>query len=174
MNGDRNMRVARRRIAEEADYAWEAPTRSRVTIGTLYLISYTFHASRTRLERALRNFGLTGIQYTILDILSHRGGLSSADLSRRFFVTPQTMGEMVASLVRRGLIRRVANPKNRRVLQTYLTLEGQRLFRQAAKEVARVEAQVFKSLDAASLRKLRELHFKLNAQIRAQVVRDLD
>ena len=108
-------------------------------IGTLYLISYTFHASRTQLERALRKYNLTGIQFTILDILSHRTGQSSADLSRRFFVTPQTMGEMVTGLERRGLIQRVENPKNRRVLQTYLTSEGQRLHRAAGKDVARVK-----------------------------------
>jgi DNA-binding MarR family transcriptional regulator len=141
-------------------------------IGTLYLISYTFHASRTQLERVLRKYNLTGIQFTILDILSHRTGQSSADLSRRFFVTPQTMGEMVASLEKRDLIERVENPKNRRVLQTYLTAEGQRLHRAAAKDVARVEAQLFKGLDVASLRTLRDLHFRLNAQLRALVGRE--
>jgi DNA-binding MarR family transcriptional regulator len=141
-------------------------------IGTLYLISYTFHASRTQLERVLRKYNLTGIQFTILDILSHRTGQSSADLSRRFFVTPQTMGEMVASLEKRDLIERVENPRNRRVLQTYLTTEGQRLHRAAAKDVARVEAQLFKGLDVASLRTLRDLHFRLNAQLRALVGRE--
>jgi DNA-binding MarR family transcriptional regulator len=141
-------------------------------IGTLYLISYTFHASRTQLERVLRKYNLTGIQFTILDILSHRTGQSSADLSRRFFVTPQTMGEMVASLEKRDLIERVENPRNRRVLQTYLTAEGQRLHRAAAKDVARVEAQLFKGLDVASLRTLRDLHFRLNAQLRTLVGRE--
>jgi DNA-binding MarR family transcriptional regulator len=141
-------------------------------IGTLYLISYTFHASRTQLERVLRKYNLTGIQFTILDILSHRTGQSSADLSRRFFVTPQTMGEMVASLEKRDLIERVENPRNRRVLQTYLTAEGQRLHRTAAKDVARIEAQLFKGLDVASLRTLRDLHFRLNAQLRTLVGRE--
>jgi DNA-binding MarR family transcriptional regulator len=163
------MRAEKRRIAEAIDDAWEAPTSSRRTIGTLYLISYTFHATRTRLERALRKYGLTGIQYTILDILSHRAGQSSAQLSRRFFVTPQTMGEMVAGLERRGLIRRVANPKNRRVLQTYLTLEGEKLSRAAGKDVARVEAQILKGVDAASVRKLREIMFRVSARIRADI-----
>ncbi|MBL8552500.1 MAG: MarR family transcriptional regulator [Hyphomonadaceae bacterium] len=160
---------AKKRPIEEIDEAWETPTRSRRSIGTLYLISYAFHASRTRLEKALRKYGLTGIQYTILDILSHQAGQSSAQLSRRFIVTPQTMGEMVAGLERRGVIKRVANPKNRRVLQTFLTAEGERLLRQAAKDVARIEAQMFKDLDAASLRRLREILFRLNAQMRAQI-----
>jgi DNA-binding MarR family transcriptional regulator len=82
------------------------------------------------------------------------------------------MGEMVASLEKRDLIERVENPKNRRVLQTYLTAEGQRLHRAAAKDVARVEAQLFKGLDVASLRTLRDLHFRLNAQLRALVGRE--
>ena len=33
-----------------------------------------------------------------------QAGLSSADLSRRFFVTPQTMNQIVAGMARRGLI----------------------------------------------------------------------
>ena len=160
----------KKRAAEEADESWETPTRSRRSIGTLYLISYAFHASRTRLEKALRKYGLTGIQYTILDILSHQTGQSSAQLSRRFIVTPQTMGEMVAGLERRGLIKRVANPKNRRVLQTFLTADGERQLRQAVKDVARVETQVFKDMDAVSLRRLREILFRLNAHMRAQIV----
>jgi DNA-binding MarR family transcriptional regulator len=157
------------KVQESVPHPAEEHAVSRAMISTLYLISYSFHASRTQLDRTLRKYNLTDVQFTILDILSHRTGQSSADLSRRFFVTPQTMGEMVTTLERRGLIERVANPTNRRILQTYLTAEGQRLHRAAAKDVARVETQLFKGLDAASLRTLRNLHFKLNAQLR-QVV----
>ncbi|MBL8549562.1 MAG: MarR family transcriptional regulator [Hyphomonadaceae bacterium] len=167
------MSAVKKRMADEADYAWEMLARSRRSVGTLYLISYAFHASRARLEKALRKFSLTGIQYTILDILSYQEGQSSAQLSRRFIVTPATMGEIVSGLERRGLVKRVADPKRRRVLQTFLTTKGQRVLRDASKDVARIGKQSFRGLDATTLTTLREILFRLNAQMRAQILLDL-
>jgi DNA-binding MarR family transcriptional regulator len=139
----------------------------RASIGTLYLISRTFHAARMHLEKTLRSFGVTGIQFTILDMLSRRRGLSAAELARNFFVSPQTMGEIVGGPDRRGLVERVESPENRRVLQIELSAAGRALLRHAEKQVARAEAEFLDGLDARSVANLRQLHFRLNAQLRA-------
>src|SRR5258707_15611811 len=64
-----------------------------------YLVRQAQLATYQRLDQALRGFGLTPAQYTILAILS-RGGesLSSAALARRLGVTPQSANEIVATL----------------------------------------------------------------------------
>ena len=80
----------------------------------MYLLNQANQAVRSRLEQDLRAIGLTGIQYTVLTIVAARDGISSAELSRRFFVTPQTMNEIVAGLERRGLLARVESPQSRR------------------------------------------------------------
>jgi len=92
---------------------------------TAYLLNQTSQAIRLRIEQALRDLSVTGIQYTVLSILDARPGQSSADLSRQFFVTPQTMNEIIVGLERRGLIARVEDPANRRILRMNLSEQGQ-------------------------------------------------
>ena len=59
--------------------------------GTLYLVHVLTHATRTRLDDALRHLELSAFQYTILSVLARNDNLSSSRLSRRFHVTPQAM-----------------------------------------------------------------------------------
>jgi DNA-binding MarR family transcriptional regulator len=85
-----------------------------------------------RLERALRKEigrlvgprGLSVAQYTTLSILRSRSGLSNAQLARRLWVTPQSMNEVISALERAGLIERVPDAANRRILRTALTPNG--------------------------------------------------
>ena len=54
------------------------------------------------------------MQYMLLS-LSRRGGeMSSADLARRFAITPQSMNEKIATLQRKRLIVRHVSSENRR------------------------------------------------------------
>ncbi len=99
----------------------------RVRPSTIYLLHQTSQALRSRLEHALRSLGVTGIQYTILALVERHAGLSSADLSRRFFVTPQTMNQIVAGMTQRGLLTRAASGANKRILEMTLTDEGRAL-----------------------------------------------
>ena len=79
-----------------------------------YLVRQAQLATYQRLDRALRGFGLTPAQYTVLAILSRRGeSLSSAALSRRLGVSPQSANEIVASLNALGLVRRTEGAENR-------------------------------------------------------------
>jgi len=65
---------------------------------------------------ALRGLGITTPQYAALTFLDESPGLSSAQLARRAFVTPQTMNRMVANLEAAGLIARGPHPELGRVL----------------------------------------------------------
>jgi DNA-binding MarR family transcriptional regulator len=53
------------------------------------------------------------------------------------------------------------------VLQIELSAAGRALLRHAEKQVARAEAEFLDGLDARSVANLRQLHFRLNAQLRA-------
>jgi DNA-binding MarR family transcriptional regulator len=133
---------------------------------TVYLVTQVHHALRMRIEAALRPHNLTLVQYMILDLLAHRHGLSSADLSRRFFVTPQTMGEMIASLERRDLIVRAKDPANRRVLRVELTPDGTRLLAECAGEIDAIEAATASELEGKDLDALRAILGTLLARLR--------
>src|ERR687894_847430 len=86
-----------------------------------YLIKRLEMAERARMEEVLRPLGITLHQYTALSILERREGLSSAQLARRHFVTPQAMHQLVASMERDGLIERRSDDDNRRILRAWLT-----------------------------------------------------
>jgi DNA-binding MarR family transcriptional regulator len=98
----------------------DAGTGPRLT----YLIKRLEMAERARMEEVLQAHGVTLHQYTALSLLERRDGLSSAQLARRHFVTPQAMNQLVASLERDGLIRREPDPANRKILRASLTDGG--------------------------------------------------
>ncbi|WP_430257682.1 MarR family winged helix-turn-helix transcriptional regulator [Neorhizobium sp. IRS_2294] len=89
-----------------------------------YALKRAQQALRGHLDNKLRDIGLTTPQYSVLAGLEFSAGLSSADLARRAFVTPQTMQSIIATLERDGLIKRMAHPVRGRVLTTELTPEG--------------------------------------------------
>jgi DNA-binding MarR family transcriptional regulator len=123
---------------------------------TIYLVKMLDIAVRAGLEQRLQEFQLTGAQYTVLSLLSTRDNLSSADLSRRFLVTPQSMNEMIMALERKGLVSRQEDEGNRRILRVKLTPHGQAILKKCDKQVDSLEAELFGTLDPNALTALRD------------------
>ncbi|GGX07068.1 hypothetical protein GCM10007242_10530 [Pigmentiphaga litoralis] len=134
-----------------------APATAEPSLGasTTYLVSQVHFALRNRTEAALKKYAVTGIQYTVLSVLGHRDGLSSADLSRRFYVTPQSMGQLLSTLEERGLLVRREDAANRRILRVSLTPEGRKLVDAGAKDIEAVETDAFSCLDPRDLKTMR-------------------
>lgn len=109
---------------------------------TLYLVKRLELAIRARMDEELRPLGLTTPQFTALTVLRHRDGLSSAQLARRSFVTPQTMNEMVRALERNGHLERHRDPANRRVLLIALTPSGRDLLERCDPLISAIEAEM--------------------------------
>lgn len=93
----------------------------------LYAVKQVELAVRAHLEDVLRPVGVTTPQYTALTVLDRHAGLTSAELARNSFVTPQAMRDVVAALENRGLIARHHDPAHRRRLLITLTPEGRAL-----------------------------------------------
>ncbi|WP_442861006.1 MarR family winged helix-turn-helix transcriptional regulator [Amycolatopsis sp. CA-230715] len=113
---------------------------------TLYLVKRLELAIRALMDDALRELGLTTLQYTALTVLQVSGPLSSAQLARRSFLRPQTMHEMVLTLEKRGLIVREARDGNKRVLLANLTEEGADLLAQCSPAVLELEGALLDGL----------------------------
>ena len=116
---------------------------------TSYLLGMVHHAIRARLEAALKPANITALQFTLLEVVAAHDGVTSADLSRRFYVTPQTMGETIRLLLRRGLMQRRPHPSDRRVRAIFATDAGRALQRQGEAALAEIEAEVFGMINAA-------------------------
>ena len=100
------------------------------------------HALRSEMDGALREVGLTTPQYAALLVVEGEEGLSGALLARRCFVTPQTMNGILINLERAGLLERRAHPEHGRVLQAYLTGDGERMLSRAHALVEAIEEQM--------------------------------
>ena len=114
-----------------------------------YLVKRLEMAERARMEEVLRPLGVTLHQYTALSILERREGLSSAQLARRHYVTPQAMHQLVASMERAGLIQRHPDEANRRILRAWLTEHGAEALRACHGVVDGLEARMLSALTYA-------------------------
>lgn len=74
-----------------------------------------------------RQFGLTGAQSGVLRNLFAHGALSSADLSRKLYVTPSNITGVIDRLERKGLVDRIKKVGDRRVALITLTESGEEL-----------------------------------------------
>lgn len=91
------------------------------------------------MEVVLKEHGLPLPEHTALAMLRRYGPLSSAELARRVFVTPQAMGQIIASIERRGLIERRPDPHHGRRLLAELTPAGQSLINESLDALSDVE-----------------------------------
>jgi DNA-binding MarR family transcriptional regulator len=122
-----------------------------------YLVKRLESAVRRNLDLELGSHGMTTPQYAALSILRAQPGLSSAQLARRAFVTPQSMQVMVTAFVRDALVERRADPDNQRILRNHLTRDGELLLRRADEAAAAIEQQMLGGLDREQTALLREL-----------------
>ncbi|RJF92295.1 MarR family transcriptional regulator [Noviherbaspirillum saxi] len=134
---------------------------------TLYMLAGAHHGVRTLIESALKPLDLTPLQYTVLSIIEHRPGLSSAALARRFYVTAQNMGQLLVTLEKRGLLTRLENEENRRHLTITLTDEGHRLQAVGASQMQLVERAVLANVPKEAVATLRETLATIIATLRS-------
>lgn len=137
-------------MSEHADLAALKPR-------LIYLLNNLNMLARKALDERLKAHQLGGLQYTILTLVRDREGISSAELSRRFFVTPQTMNESVTGLERRGLIARSESEANKRILCARITDEGRALLADCDAIANAVETEVFGTLPPEDLATLHRI-----------------
>src|SRR5690554_3927952 len=124
---------------------------------TSYLVARLDRLIRSELSDALKPFGLSVPQYTLMSILEHRPGLSNAQLARRSYITAQAMHQVVNSLEKQNLIQRRVSPDHGRIQLTELTDEGLALLKACDEEVTRLEERIFGGLGEKGEQRLREL-----------------
>jgi DNA-binding MarR family transcriptional regulator len=96
------------------------------------------HALAERLEK----IGVTRAEYSALAALRMKSGLSNAQLARRVLITPQSMSEVVATLERKGLLRRWNDPDHARILRAELTEPAWAVLRACDEACLEFEAQM--------------------------------
>ncbi|MFJ8925467.1 MarR family winged helix-turn-helix transcriptional regulator [Streptomyces sp. NPDC102364] len=89
-----------------------------------YRLKRAAAALRGAMDAALREHELTVPQYSCLELLDERPGLSNAELARATFVTRQSVNVVLRNLQEAGLVSRPATTEYGRALPTHLTADG--------------------------------------------------
>lgn len=125
---------------------------------TVYLIKRIETEVTTKMNKALTEYDVTLSQFTVLNFVNDNpNDLSSAQLSRRFNMTPQSMNEVVTTLQRKELIEKNVDADNKRILLINLTEKGVDILKQCNEKVNDIEKDLFKALSNADLQTLRSL-----------------
>jgi len=107
-----------------------------------YLLKEASSALRAAMEEVLRPLGMGVTQYSCLELLSQRPGLSNSELARGAFVTRQSMNVLLQALEREGYVTRPAEAPVGKVLPTRLTPRGRKGLEKATAAVRSVEVRM--------------------------------
>ncbi len=114
--------------------------RARTEPGVSYAVARLHQRLFASITERVAPYGLTTLQFTTLSVLSRHGApLSTSQLARRAFMTPQSMSEVIHALERKGLIERHPDPKHRRTLPAAITADGSRVLAACDQAVAEFE-----------------------------------
>ena len=131
---------------------------------TIYLIKRAEIEITGRMNKALETYGVTPIQFTVLYFVKHdKGDFSSAQLSRRFSVTQQSMGELIRVLQRKKLVKKTADPTHKRIMRISLTPKGSQLLTNCNIALDAIERELLEDLTTGELEKFRDVIGKILA-----------
>jgi DNA-binding MarR family transcriptional regulator len=134
-----------------------------------YLVKQLQEALRLRLSDITRQFNLTNRQYTALSVLAKYPAISSAQLARLTFVSPQAANEMVVALEHKTFLKRSADRSNRRRLEVKLTRAGVAALAKCDRQVDELEADLFRDISRSDRAQFqRMLHRCLQAIVQPE------
>jgi DNA-binding MarR family transcriptional regulator len=129
---------------------------------TVYLVKRIESEVTMAMANALLPYELTPLQFAVMSFVESQGEtFSSAQLARRFFMTPQSMNEIVSILQRKNRLVKTADPNHKRVLHLNLTEEGRTILTACNLAVDAVETDFFKGLKERELNSFRMLIGKI-------------
>ena len=111
-------------------------------------LKYAQATTRTALAAALDKIGLTMPQFLALIAIDQNADISSAELARQSFCSPQAMVTIVARLTSAGLISRTPAAGGGRSLTMRLTEKGLATLNEARAHAYAIECYIFDLLGA--------------------------
>jgi DNA-binding MarR family transcriptional regulator len=123
------------------------------------------HALERHFEALLAALGLTPMQFGVLVQLSLRPNLGSAELARIVLVTPQSMGELLQSLERTGLVERDRDVGPGRRITARVTEAGHAALRQATPIIQALNVPASLGLTTEERSLLNQLLHKVRAAV---------
>ncbi len=117
-------------------------------------------------DQLLEPFGLTAVQFALLQRLSQVDGLVQAELGRRMAIEPATLTGIVQRLERDGWVRRDCDPDNRRLQRVWLTEKARDAMPALRRVQARRRRRIFSGFSPEDLARLEELLERMEVNLR--------
>lgn len=120
-----------------------------------YLVMRLARAFHRACEDIAWRDGVAAAEVNVLLVLGEGVALSSAQLARRAFMTPQASHQLVTRLLDSGLVDSQPHPSNRRVRLVSLTDEGRALLGRVRRDLREVQERAMQTLATADRERLR-------------------
>jgi MarR family transcriptional regulator, transcriptional regulator for hemolysin len=132
-----------------------------------FLIHDVSRLRRTIMDKALRPLGVTRSQWWVLANLSrHNGvGMMQTELAKVMDVGKVTLGGLIDRLETSGLIKRLADPADRRAKRVVMTPRGTKLLADIQTIGARVNSQIMDGIPRADIARAEALLYKIKLQL---------
>src|SRR5262245_57783753 len=101
-----------------------------------------------RANARLLKHGVTADQFVLLSVLAREEGITQITIVERTASDPNTVAAILRLLERRGLIRRESHARDRRARCVFMTAEGKRIQRRAAKESEPLLSSLWECMEA--------------------------
>jgi DNA-binding MarR family transcriptional regulator len=124
-----------------------------------YLVTRVSLAATSVFKKVFAEAGLMELKPAYLSTLMSlwiEDGLKVIELGRRAGLEPSTMTGLIDRMERDGLVKRVPDPEDRRVLKIVLTDAGRAIQDTVASNVDRVMSQVLSGIDDTDVTHLKE------------------
>jgi MarR family 2-MHQ and catechol resistance regulon transcriptional repressor len=110
------------------------------------VLSRAYHAVAEAARRDIERHGLGATEFSVLELLFHKGSLSLGEVGERVLLTSGSVTYVIDKLEKRRLLVRRACPEDRRVCYADLTQEGRALISAIFPEHAQVIREVTEGL----------------------------
>ena len=149
-----------------ADSAPDAPTKPRfVDDYLLYQLASVSSGASEAFYRIVRGHGLKPPEWRVLGSLDGDEGATITGLSALSFMEQSRMTRLVERMEAKGLVRRVADPDDRRLVRVFYTDEGRAMAKVLIAEAKAHEARMLALLSPTEAARLKSLLQTLNDRI---------
>lgn len=132
-----------------------------------FLIHDVSRLRRTVVDKALRPMGVTRSQWWVLANLSrHNGeGMMQTELAKVMDVGKVTLGGLIDRLEASGLVKRQADPTDRRAKRVVMTPKGTKLLADIQSIAVKVNAQIMNGISKSDTLRAENVLYKMKQQL---------
>lgn len=120
-----------------------------------FLINKAAFAMKRALEKRLADFGLTAPQWAFLARLWQEDGQSPGLIGKSLYFDKTTATGIVDRLEQKGLVKKVRDTDDRRIIRVYLTDNGKKLQMELPQLAVEVNKRAIKGFDKNDLERLK-------------------